>query len=377
MIKTRSFLLFALVIVCSIIVPGPVRAQDAGDGTAGNEAKAVKNVYKAHLIAFPFINYSPETKLAFGGGGILNFRAGRNKEQTRASTVWAFGTYTLAKQFQVVVKPEIYFERNRFFLSGNLRYERTPQKFFGVGNDTPSTAEESYTPRIMTVQVGVKKKFLGHLFAGVQFDFEQMTMEKVEPGGILSSGSLTGSRGGLLSGFGVSLDWDTRDGVLYPRKGVSFQLTADTYGAMTGSDFTFASLKLDCREYFLVAPNQVLALQLYIRSTSGEVPFYKLALLGGETLMRGYYKGRFRDKDILTVQAEYRVMVTKRIGVVGFAGLADVFPNLSEFDLKTIKYSVGTGVRYMINKREGTTLRMDMAWGKASFGLYLTAQEAF
>jgi hypothetical protein len=31
----------------------------------------------------------------------------------------------------------------------------------------------------------------------------------------------------------------------------------------------------------------------------------------------------------------------------------------------------------MINKREGTNLRMDMAWGQASFGLYFTAQEAF
>jgi len=30
-----------------------------------------------------------------------------------------------------------------------------------------------------------------------------------------------------------------------------------------------------------------------------------------------------------------------------------------------------------VNKREGTTLRLDMAWGKRSFGLYFTAQEAF
>jgi len=372
-----SSLLSALMICACLLAPYRASSQDVQPGGAEKEPPNAKNAFKAHLIAIPFIYYSPETKLAFGGGGILNFRAGRNKEQTRASTIWAFGTYTLAKQFQVVVKPEIYFERNRFFLSGNLRYERTPQIFFGVGNNLPSTAEESYTPRIMTVQVGVKKKFLGHLFAGVQYDFEQMTMEKVEPDGILGSGSITGSRGGLLSGFGVSLDWDTRDGVLYPRKGVFFQLAADTCGAMTGSDFTFTSLKLDCREYFLVAPDQVLALQAYFRSNSGQVPFHKLALLGGESLMRGYYKGRFRDKAILAVQAEYRVMVTKRIGVVGFAGLADVFPTFSEFNLKTIKYSVGTGVRYMVNKREGTTLRMDMAWGRASFGLYFTAQEAF
>ena len=373
MIQPRSSLLLALAFVWSI-VPGPARGQVPGEAAAGNEGETV---YKARLIAIPFIYYSPETKLAFGGGGVLNFRAGRRKAETRPSTVWAFGTYNLARQFQVVVKPDIYFERNSFFLSGNFRYERTPQKFFGIGNDMPSTAEESYTPRIVTVQVGVKKRFLGHFFAGVQFDFEQMTMEKVEPGGILDSGNITGSRGGLLSGFGVSLDWDTRDGVLYPRRGVFFQLTADTYGAMTGSDFTFSGLKLDCRKYVLVAPDQVLAFQAYIRSTAGDVPFHKLAFLGGEFLMRGYYKGRFRDKDILAFQAEYRVLVTKRIGVVGFAGLADVFPAFAEFNLKTIKYSVGTGVRYMVNKREGTTLRLDMAWGKATFGLYVTAQEAF
>lgn len=376
MIKPRSFLLFALALVCSI-VPGPVHAQDAGDAAAGNEAKTLKNVYKPRLIAIPFIYYSPETKLAFGVGGVLNFRAGRRKDETRPSTVWAFGTYNRARQFQVVVKPEIYFERNSFFLSGNIRYERTPQNFFGIGNDMPPTAEESYTPRIVTIQLGLKKRFLGHFFAGVQFDFEQMTMEKVETGGILDSGSITGSRGGLLSGFGVSLDWDTRDGVLTPRKGVFFQLAADTYGAMTGSDFTFTSLKLDCRKYFLVASDQVLALQAYIRSTAGEVPFHQLAFLGGESLMRGYYKGRFRDRDILAVQAEYRVFVTKTISVAGCAGLADVFPAFAEFKLKTIKYAVGTGVRYMVNKHEGTNLRLDMAWGKASFGLYVTAQEAF
>jgi outer membrane protein assembly factor BamA len=376
MIKRQALLSALLVFVC-VLAPGRASAQAVQSGVAEKDPKNSKDAFKARLIAIPFIYYSPETKLAFGGGGVLNFRAGRNKELTRASTIWAFGTLNLAKQFQVVVKPEIYFERNRFFLSGNFRYERTPQNFYGIGNDMPSTTEESYTPRIVNFQVGVKKKFLGHLFAGVQYDFEQMTMEKVEPGGMLEDGEIPGSRGGLLSGFGVSLDWDTRDAVLYPRKGVFFQITADTYGAMTGSDFAFTSLKLDCRGYFLVATDQVLALQAYVRSTAGEVPFHKLAFLGGESLMRGYYKGRFRDKDILAVQAEYRVMVTKRIGVVGFAGLADVFPAFADFKLRTIKYSLGTGFRYMVNKREGTTLRLDMAWGKRSFGLYFTAQEAF
>ena len=376
MIKRPARLAALLTLVC-VFGPGRAAAQDVQAPAQTKAPQNPKDAFKAHLIAIPFIYYTPETKLAFGGGGVLNFRAGRNKEQTRASSIWAFGAYNLAKQFQVAVKPEIYFERNRFFLRGILLFERTPQKFFGIGNDMPPSALESYTPRIVTVQVGVKKKLLGHFFAGLQYEFEQMTMEKVEPGGMLDSEDIPGSRGGLLSGFGVSLDWDTRDAVIFPRKGMFFQFTADTYGAMTGSDFSFTSVKIDLREYVPVAANQVLALQALLRSAGGEVPFYKLALLGGDSLMRGYYKGRYRDKDILAVQAEYRVKVTRRIGVVGFAGVADVFPSFADLNLNDIKYSLGTGVRYMVNKREGTNLRMDMAWGKRSFGLYFTAQEAF
>ncbi|MCK7482530.1 MAG: hypothetical protein M0C28_39465 [Candidatus Moduliflexus flocculans] len=45
--------------------------------------------------------------------------------------------------------------------------------------------------------------------------------------------------------------------------------------------------------------------------------------------------------------------------------------------MEKLKFSVGTGLRYVVNKRDGTTLRLDLAWGRACFGLYLTAKEAF
>jgi outer membrane protein assembly factor BamA len=369
MIK-RSPSVAALLAAASLLAASRASAQDAA-------AAAVKDPYRSRLVGIPFFYYTPETKLAFGAGGILNFRVGKRKDQTRASSVWAFGTYNLAKQYQFRVLPQIYFERNRFFLSGDLRYEKTPQKFYGVGNDMPSSAVEYYTPSIVTVKIEVKKKFLGQFYAGVHYDFEQMTMSKVEPGGLLESGAIPGSEGGLFSGLGASLDWDTRDGVLFPRRGVFFQLAAATYGAWTGSDLSFSDLSLDLRKYVPVAPEQILAIQAILRSGSGEVPFHKLGLLGGESLMRGYYKGRYRDKKLVAIQAEYRVMITRRVGVVGFGGLADVFPAFADFRLNELKFSVGTGVRYMVNRRDGTTVRIDLAWGERSFGLYFTAQEAF
>ncbi|MEN6559693.1 MAG: BamA/TamA family outer membrane protein [Acidobacteriota bacterium] len=348
-----------------------------GAAAADPPASAPEAAYKSKIVGIPFLYYTPETKLAFGGGGVLTFRVGRHKEGTRTSSVWAYGTYSLEKQFNILIKPEIYLEGNDFCLAGSLRFERTPQHFYGLGDDTASTAEESYTPLTVQAQFGIRRRILSGLYCGIQFDFENTTIEKVAPGGLLDSGTITGSRGGMLAGLGASLNWDTRDASMFPRRGAYLQLTADSYSAMAGSQFSFSRFKLDLRKYLPLGEDRVLALQGYVLSTGGDVPFYKLALLGGDTLLRGYYRGRFRDKAMAIVQAEYRALISNRIGFVGFAGMAQVFPGLARFGGGNLKFSVGTGMRYVISKRDGTTVRLDMAWGKESFGLYVTAQEAF
>jgi outer membrane protein assembly factor BamA len=349
-------------------------AQDAG---GGRDAPAEEEPYRARLIGLPFVYYTPETKLAFGAGGVFNFRAGRKKAEARTSSVWAYASYNLARQFSVLIKPEIYLRKNGLILSGSLGYERAPQRFYGVGDDTQASDAESYTPRTIAVQIGVKRRLFGGLFGGLRFDFENMTMESVEAGGLLEAGDIAGSRGGLLAGLGASLDWDTRDAVLFPRRGSFHQFSADLYGATAGSDFSFSRIKIDLRKYLPLGGGRVLALQAYFLSTGGEVPFHKLALLGGESLLRGYYKGRFRDKGLGLAQAEFRTLITGRIGIAGFAGLAHVFPGIEDLAAGQVKLSVGTGLRYVINARDGTTVRLDLAWGRASFGLYATAQEAF
>ena len=335
------------------------------------------NPYKARLVGIPFIYYSPETKLAFGAGGMLSFRAGRIKESARTSSVWAFASYNLARQFNVLIKPEIYVKGNSLIFTGTIQFQRTPQLFYGVGNDTQSTAGESYTPRIFALRMAVKRRIVGGLFGGLGFDFERTTIESVAPGGLLASGEFAGSQGGVIAGFGANLNWDTRDSVLFPLRGAFLQLTADAYGATAGSDFSYNRAELDLRKYWPLGTNRVLAMQAYLVSTGGAVPFYKLAMLGGESLLRGYYRGRFRDKGLVLFQAEFRALITKRIGVAGFAGLADVFPGFRDIGAGGVKFAAGSGLRYVINKRDGATVRLDLAWGQESFGLYITAREAF
>ena len=374
MSRLQKIVAMALLVGAGPILAAPgLAAQDSG----AQETASGKDPYRPRLIGLPFIYYSPETKLAFGAGGVLNFRAGRRKDVIRPSTIWAYASYNMARQFNVLVKPEVYARGNGLIFTGRLRYSRTPQLFYGIGNDTLATSAESYTPRTFGIEFGVKRRIRGGLFGGLGFDFERVTIETVEAGGLLDSGAIPGSRGGLIAGFGADLDWDTRDSVLFPLRGAFLQLSADAYGATAGSDFTFSRMELNLRKYFPAGLRSVLALQAYLSSMTGNVPFYKLALLGGDTLLRGYYRGRFRDKGLFLIQGEYRTLITRRIGVAGFAGLADVFPGFDRLGAGRWKFSVGSGLRYVINKRDGTTVRLDMAWGQESFGLYITAQEAF
>jgi outer membrane protein assembly factor BamA len=145
-----------------------------------------------------------------------------------------------------------------------------------------------------------------------------------------------------------------------------------------GSDFTFNRYDIDLRRYLPLAKSHILALQSRILFQSGTPPFWRLGLLGGEESMRGYYLGRYRDRNMIALQAEYRwVPVFWRLGLAAFVGLGDVAEKVSRFDLKNLKYSYGLGLRFIFDQRQTLNIRLDFGFGKGTSGVYFTAAEAF
>ena len=76
--------------------------------------------------------------------------------------------------------------------------------------------------------------------------------------------------------------------------------------------------------------------------------------MGGESLMRGYYLGRYRDRHLLATQIEYRILpftFSKRWGASVFLAMGQVFgENISEdnskngFQFKNILPTGGAGL---------------------------------
>ena len=158
-----------------------------------------------------------------------------------------------------------------------------------------------------------------------------------------------------------------------------------------GSDFDYTRFDLDFRKYFTTFGKHVLALQLTLADTWGEPPFENLALLGGKTIMRGHYEGRFRDNTLYAMQAEYRLPLVRsqwidnrdkvpfreRWGIVGFFGLGDVAHSFADIDLNKVKTSFGVGIRYLVLPKERINVRVDFGFGSQIPGIYFNIREAF
>jgi hemolysin activation/secretion protein len=170
--------------------------------------------------------------------------------------------------------------------------------------------------------------------------------------------------------------------VLNVRNGAFAELALLHYDKIWGSDFGFTSILSDNRLYKPLSSRNVLALQAYGQFTVGQPPFNQLALLGGESLMRGYYAGRFRDRNQLAAQAELRMLplrlgFTRRLGAAVFGSAGSVFNEFNQLSLRNFVVAGGAGLRFLLFPKKDIYSRIDFAVTKEGSGLYIFIGEAF
>ena len=138
------------------------------------------------------------------------------------------------------------------------------------------------------------------------------------------------------------------------------------------------SAPLDLRRYFPLFSN-VLALRALGAASVATPPFDLMPQLGGDALLRGYFSGRYRDRQLMAFQAEYRFHLWWRIGGVGFIGAGQLGDVFGDFDLGSFHTNAGGGIRFLLSRAEGLNIRADWGWGlgASSSGFYLSLGEAF
>lgn len=353
----------------------PPAAEDAGGVLTGLH----KLMHRGNWIITPAVVFGKET--GFGGGlGIIWIVPGGDREKTaeaRTSTVSLFGIYTQKHQSIFRISPDFYFRGRDWRVTLGTGFSNFPTRFYGVGNETPESNREYYTPRTVPVTASLYRRIFSHLYAGVMYDFAWVDMAKFEPAGLIAAGAFTGSRGGYLSGLGPAVYWDSRDSQFFPSEGGYYQFSAIVYDTGLGGDFDFRQYNADLRHFFSTWDDQVFAIQAILRFSDGDAPLTALPKLGGSHILRGIFEGRFMDRHQVVVQGEYRIPFWTFFGIHAFGGVGEVARNADDFSLDGLKYSVGGGLRATISLREHINLRLDFARGSGDFGVYFRILEAF
>jgi len=179
----------------------------------------------------------------------------------------------------------------------------------------------------------------------------------------------------LSSGGSLEINWDDRDFIPNPRTGQYADLRYSHFSPGTGSDTRFEEYQLHYSRYQPLNEKSVLAWEMEGAFTQGEVPWNMLPLLGGNHRMRGYYEGRYRDKNVISGQIEYRRDLSWRHGVVGWLGAGTMGPSFSSLNNGRWLPSTGIGYRFAFKPR--INVRLDYGIGKGSSGFYFQVGEAF
>jgi hypothetical protein len=289
--------------------------------------------YGITFFGYPYLFYTPETNLAFGAGGIMYFRTAK-KPDLNLSSILLSGYYTINNQYSLTLTPELYFSHNKYIARGTFNFGKFLDKFYGYG----SNSEEIDNPDYFTQNFGVNLNFQADVSEYFEIDF-----------------------------------------VFFPTNGGYYIFSVVYYQKAIGSDFEFNDYLLDLRRYFKLAQGHILTFQLYGNFARGFPPFYEMPRLGGSITMRGYFEGRFRDRNYVAAQAEYKTWLVEKwkLAMVVFGGVGDVANNLDDLILKDFKYSYGFGLRYIFDEKERLTVRADFGFGKNTSGVYFAMQEAF
>jgi outer membrane protein assembly factor BamA len=330
------------------------------------------------ILVLPIIARSIETGWSFGLASAATFHLKSRDTAIRTSNAQALALYTTRRQFVMALNSSIYFPGERFILNEQLSYSSFPDNFWGLGKHAPDTSKESY--KFKQYYIYLHPQFLvgRNLFFGVLYEYQRVFSVDYKPDGLFDQQDVAGRYGYHVSGFGLSITYDTRNNAFAPDKGVMLQFSFDHFAPFFGSDYQYTNYVIDLRRFLRIYKQQVLALQIFGSFNAGETPLRSLSYLGGANLMRGYYAGRYRDKNAAVIQAEYRVPLFWRIAATGFADVGNVGPELDYINFHHFKYSYGGGLRVALNQKERLNLRLDYGIAKGSSqGFYLQLGEAF
>jgi outer membrane protein assembly factor BamA len=192
----------------------------------------------------------------------------------------------------------------------------------------------------------------------------------------------------ILSGISLNVLYDTRDNMINPYEGIYANINYRINPVFLGSDQASSSLWTEFRTYIGLSerrPRNVLGFWLFGDfNISGNMPYLTMPYLGEDQRTRsgrGYTNGRYRGKNMVYGEVEWRFPISPCSQILGGVLFVNAVttdnPNTGIGLFEYVRPGIGVGVRVMVNKYFRTNINLDFAIGAKSSGFYFSGQETF
>ncbi len=340
----------------------------------GNPAKSWFEKWPADLVVAPIPGRSPQLgwKLTLAGGYFLNSRD--EESETAPSIVGGFAMVAENGSYAYGAGGNFHLLDDKLRVKVGAGYADVRYRFYGIGNtlgDLGISVDILQNGPMYFASASWRvwnKLYVGLGYLGGSVD----STAKFTVGNPFFDPSIKLDIGALA----VPIEFDSRDHEQFPRNGWFVSGRTMLYRESLGSDFDAETYKLAVNNYRPMGEQNVLALRAVLRSTDGDAPFFLLSTFGGNTDLRGYPSGRYRDNVMYALQGEYRWQFSDRWIFTGFAGFGEVAEDFSEIGENFLP-AAGIGVRFVLSKKHRVGLSMDIAVGDDGAEYYFGIGEAF
>ncbi len=348
--------------------------------------------WKFHFANVPAVGYTLQT----GWAGILASNIGfytTSDTTAKVSNMQASIAYSEFNQTILPFQANIWTAKNKYNIIIDWRYMDYPSETFGLGGHTELnngyTINFSYAKIHQSVLKEVTKNFL--LGAGFFYDYMWNIKEVNPPSNVKTSFQRYDNNGptvldkSVSSGFALRTQYDDRLNQINSSNGWYAAAIYRPNYTWLGSDNNWETVQIDIRKYIPLSKNRhsVLAFwNLEWLTLSGKPPYLMLPSTGWDdnfNMGRGYIQGRFRAKQLVYFESEYRFDIVQN-GLIGGVVFANVQSYSSQFS-KELRYNemgYGAGLRIKLNKLSGANLCIDYGIGTdGSKGFFVNLGEVF
>ncbi len=329
----------------------------------------------------------PFFQSAYSGGG-FTLGAGYRTAVSPYNSIDVRGSWTLKGYKRVeseFVAPRFLRRRANFSFLGGWR-EATQVGFYGLGNATVEEANVSYGFTQLYAHGVLEVKPTNRFFT-LRGGLEASQWEQ-GPGSGPKPSVETVYTPPSLPGLGQTITYiqthgmvgfDTRPVPGYARRGRLLGVTFRDFSD-TDSRYGFKQVDYEAIQHIpLLRESWALSLHAAASVTGlkdgQEIPFFMMPSVGGGSSLRGYSSWRFRDRNSLLLQAEWRVMVNRFLDTALFYDMGKVEANTRDLDFSNLKDDYGIGFRF--HTPLATPLRIEFARSREGMTIVFSSSGSF